>query len=134
MLFLYLVILPFLKHFRIRICVPYPSFLSPPPASCYLLVLQLVMVGDPAQLPATVLSQTAKRQDYHQSLFKRLFKTFTTTTSSSGIVGPDGRVRGSVSDPDPDWIRIQGSFGSGFGNRIRNPDSESGSRSLKKGK
>jgi hypothetical protein len=50
--------------------------------------VQLIMVGDPAQLPATVLSQTAKRQDYHQSLFKRLFKIF-----NSGI-GPDGKVRG----------------------------------------
>lgn len=60
---------------------------------------KLVMVGDPAQLPATVLSRTAKEHDYHQSLFKRLFKTF-----ALGI-GPDGRavrtdipglVRGSV--------------------------------------
>jgi hypothetical protein len=45
------------------------------------------MVGDPAQLPATVMSRTAKEQDYHQSLFKRLYKSF-----ASGI-GPDGQVR-----------------------------------------
>jgi hypothetical protein len=45
------------------------------------------MVGDPAQLPATVLSLTAKENDYHQSLFKRFFKIF------ASDIGPDGKVQ-----------------------------------------
>ncbi len=55
---------------------------------------QLVMVGDPAQLPATVLSLTAKEHDYHQSLFKRFFKIF------ASDIGPDGKVQ----DPKP-WTK-----------------------------
>ena len=38
--------------------------------------MKLVMVGDPAQLPATVQSIQAKRQNYHVSLFSRVFKHF----------------------------------------------------------
>ncbi|XP_057315137.1 uncharacterized protein LOC130656324 [Hydractinia symbiolongicarpus] len=34
---------------------------------------KLVLVGDPAQLPATVLSQRASRYNFGQSLFERLF-------------------------------------------------------------
>jgi hypothetical protein len=52
------------------------------------------MVGDPAQLPATVLSLTAKENDYHQSLFKRFFKIFACD------IGPDGKVQ----DPTP-WTK-----------------------------
>lgn len=32
----------------------------------------IVMVGDPAQLPATIFSHEAKRANYGQSLFQRL--------------------------------------------------------------
>ncbi len=37
---------------------------------------KLVMVGDPAQLPATVSSMAAKEQSFSTSLFARLFKHF----------------------------------------------------------
>lgn len=37
---------------------------------------KLVMVGDPEQLPATVLSQKAKNLSYNFSMFGRLFKLF----------------------------------------------------------
>ena len=37
---------------------------------------KLVMVGDPAQLPATVSSLAAKKQSFSISLFARLFKHF----------------------------------------------------------
>ena len=35
-------------------------------------VTRLVLVGDPEQLPATVTSNSAREQDYQQSLFNRL--------------------------------------------------------------
>ena len=37
---------------------------------------KLVMVGDPAQLPATVQSMQTKKENYHISLFSRIFKHF----------------------------------------------------------
>lgn len=42
----------------------------PPP--CYALHRAIVLVGDPAQLPATIFSNTAKDANYGQSLFQRL--------------------------------------------------------------
>ena len=38
--------------------------------------MKMVMVGDPAQLPATVSSLAAKRVNFATSLFSRLFKHF----------------------------------------------------------
>jgi len=38
--------------------------------------MKMVMVGDPAQLPATVSSLAAKQQNFSISLFARLFKHF----------------------------------------------------------
>lgn len=38
----------------------------------YILILQVYLVGDPVQLPATVISSTAVQQRYDVSMFKRL--------------------------------------------------------------
>ena len=40
---------------------------------------KLVLVGDPEQLPATVISQKAKKLSYHFSMFSRLFRHFDNT-------------------------------------------------------
>ena len=37
---------------------------------------KLIMVGDPEQLPATVTSNEAKKQNFNISLYTRIFKTF----------------------------------------------------------
>jgi senataxin len=43
---------------------------------------KLVLVGDPEQLPATVLSLEAKQKSFAESLFKRLFKQLETVEPS----------------------------------------------------
>ena len=43
---------------------------------------KMVMVGDPAQLPATVSSMAAKQHSFSISLFSRLFKHFELETDS----------------------------------------------------
>lgn len=47
-----------------------PFFMFLPPR--YALDRAIVLVGDPAQLPATIFSSKAKDADYGQSLFQRL--------------------------------------------------------------
>ena len=42
---------------------------------------KLVLVGDPAQLPATVLSKKAERYNFGQSLFERLFNALIVSNS-----------------------------------------------------
>ena len=44
---------------------------------------KLVLVGDPEQLPATVVSQKAKKLSYHFSMFSRLFKHFANTPQNN---------------------------------------------------
>ena len=44
---------------------------------------KLVLVGDPEQLPATVVSQKAKKLSYHFSMFNRLFKHFASTPQNN---------------------------------------------------
>ena len=55
---------------------------------------KLVLVGDPEQLPATVISQKAKKLSYHFSMFSRLFRHFDNTPQNNPVAMLDVQYRG----------------------------------------
>lgn len=61
----------------VSLCVPYVALHSgAPPLTAYepteINATQVYLVGDPVQLPATVISTVAGDHNYEQSMFKRL--------------------------------------------------------------
>ena len=53
----------------------------------------MVLVGDPEQLPATVLNQKAKKLSYNFSMFNRLFKHFASTPQNNPTTMLDVQYR-----------------------------------------